>query len=158
LLKELSKRNITLEVCPTSYRQTGVLKDLSALRTVFDRCREHGVAIAICTDNPGRNPAPCTLPGEYERLIDNDVIEFSELKQEQKSHKDSDLGKSGASVLPLLMVPARNHCTTRKLPFQAGGSEGKFVKTPEKIFCPKMKIFRSHFRRSISADRTRESA
>ena len=28
-LKELAKRQITLEVCPTSYRQTGVLKDFS---------------------------------------------------------------------------------------------------------------------------------
>jgi adenosine deaminase len=98
MLKELSKRNITLEVCPTSYRQTGVLKDLSALRTVFDRCREHGVAIAICTDNPGRNPAPCTLPGEYERLIDNDVIEFSELKQVQSESFRSAFGYAGAKV------------------------------------------------------------
>lgn len=98
LLKDLSKRNITLEVCPTSYRQTGVLKDLSALRTVFDRCREHGVAIAICTDNPGRNPAPCTLPGEYERLIDNDVIEFSELKQVQTESFRSAFGYAGAKI------------------------------------------------------------
>jgi len=83
LLDDLSRRQITLEVCPTSYRQTGVLKELSELRTVFSRCREFGVPIAVCTDNPGRNPAPCTLPGEYERLIDNDVIDFSELKKIQ---------------------------------------------------------------------------
>lgn len=95
MLPELAKRNITLEVCPTSYRQTGVLKDLSALRVVFDRCRDHGVAIAICTDNPGRNPAPCTLPGEYERLIDSDVIEFSELKQLQTESFRSAFGYAG---------------------------------------------------------------
>ena len=83
LLKDLAKRQITLEVCPTSYRQTGVLQDLSGLRVVFERCRKAGVAIAVCTDNPGRNPAPCTLPGEYERLIDHDVIDFQELKQIQ---------------------------------------------------------------------------
>jgi adenosine deaminase len=94
-LKDLSKRQITLEVCPTSYRQTGVLKDLSHLRTVFDRCRKSGVAIAICTDNPGRNPAPCTLPGEYERLIDNDVIEFAELKQVQNESFRSAFGYAG---------------------------------------------------------------
>lgn len=79
-LKELAKRQITLEVCPTSYRQTGTLKDLQELKTVFQRCRESMVSIAVCTDNPGRNPAPCTLPGEYERLIDHDVIEFDDLK------------------------------------------------------------------------------
>lgn len=83
LLPELAKRQITLEVCPTSYRQTGSLKDIGELRAVFLRCREAGVAIAVCTDNPGRNPAPCTLPGEYERLIDHDVIDFHELKQIQ---------------------------------------------------------------------------
>ncbi len=94
-LKELAKRQITLEVCPTSYRQTGVLKDFINLRTVFDRCRKAGVAIAICTDNPGRNPAPCTLPGEYERLIDNDVIDFDELKQVQNESFRSAFGYAG---------------------------------------------------------------
>lgn len=97
MLKELAKRGITLEVCPTSYRQTGVLKDFSELRTVFTRCREAGVAIAVCTDNPGRNPAPCTLPGEYERLIDHDVIDFSELKQIQNEAFRSAFGFVGGS-------------------------------------------------------------
>ena len=96
LLKELAKRQITLEVCPTSYLQTGVLKDLSDLRLVFSRAREAGVAIAVCTDNPGRNPAPCTLPGEYERLIDHDVIEFSDLKQIQNEAFRSAFGFVGA--------------------------------------------------------------
>jgi len=95
-LKELSKRQITLEVCPTSYRQTGVLKDFSDLRTVFTRCKEAGVSIAVCTDNPGRNPAPCTLPGEYERLIDHDVIDFADLKQLQNEGFRSAFGFAGA--------------------------------------------------------------
>lgn len=97
-LKELAKRQITLEVCPTSYRQTGVLKDISELRTVFTRCREAGVAIAICTDNPGRNPAPCTLPGEYERLIDHDVIDFHELKEIQNESFRSAFGFAGTRL------------------------------------------------------------
>jgi adenosine deaminase len=96
-LKELAKRQITLEVCPTSYRQTGVLKDFSDLRTVFTRCKEAGVSIAICTDNPGRNPSPCTLPGEYERLIDHDVIDFADLKQLQNEGFRSAFGFAGAS-------------------------------------------------------------
>jgi adenosine deaminase len=97
-LKELAKRQITLEVCPTSYRQTGVLKDIGELRTVFTRCREAGVAIAICTDNPGRNPAPCTLPGEYERLIDHDVIDFHELKEIQNESFRSAFGFAGTRL------------------------------------------------------------
>jgi len=95
MLKELARKQITLEVCPTSYRQTGVLKDFGDLKTVFTRCREAGVAIAVCTDNPGRNPAPCTLPGEYERLIDHDVIDFSELKQIQNEAFRSAFGFIG---------------------------------------------------------------
>jgi adenosine deaminase len=95
MLKELARKQITLEVCPTSYRQTGVLKDFADLKTVFSRCREAGVAIAVCTDNPGRNPAPCTLPGEYERLIDHDVIDFSELKQIQNEAFRSAFGFIG---------------------------------------------------------------
>lgn len=95
MLKELSKRQITLEVCPTSYRQTGVLKDFTELRAVFQRCRKAGVAIAVCTDNPGRNPAPCTLPGEYERLIDHDVIDFADLKAIQNEGFRSAFGFVG---------------------------------------------------------------
>jgi adenosine deaminase len=99
MLKELAKRQITLEVCPTSYKQTGVLKDLADLRTVFDRCRKVDVAIAVCTDNPGRNPSPCTLPGEYERLIDHDVIDFQELKRIQNEAFRSAFGFVGSSRL-----------------------------------------------------------
>jgi adenosine deaminase len=97
MLKELAKRSITLEVCPTSYCQTGTLKDLSGLRVVFERCRKAGVSIAVCTDNPGRNPAPCTLPGEYERLIDHDVIDFAELKQIQNEAFRSAFGFVGGT-------------------------------------------------------------
>ncbi len=95
-LRDLSKKQITLEVCPTSYRQTGMLQDISQLRTVFSRCKDAGVAIAVCTDNPGRNPAPCTLPGEYERLIDHDVIDFTELKQIQNEAFRSAFGFAGS--------------------------------------------------------------
>ncbi|HEY9677890.1 MAG TPA: hypothetical protein V6C76_07760 [Drouetiella sp.] len=95
MLPELARRSITLEVCPTSYRQTGVLSNFSELRTVFTRCKEAGVAIAVCTDNPGRNPSPCTLPGEYERLIDHDVIDFSELKSLQNEAFRSAFGFVG---------------------------------------------------------------
>lgn len=99
MLKDLAKRQIALEVCPTSYRQTGSLKDIGELRTVFARCREAGVSIAVCTDNPGRNPAPCTLPGEYERLIDHDVIDFHELKQIQNEAFRSAFGFVGTARL-----------------------------------------------------------
>lgn len=99
LLPLLAKRQITLEVCPTSYRQTGVMQNLGDLKKVFSICRKEGVAIAVCTDNPGRNPAPCTLPGEYERLIDHDVIEFHELKEIQNEAFRSAFGFAGTIKL-----------------------------------------------------------
>ncbi len=99
LLKELAKKQITLEVCPTSYKQTGVLKDFEELKLVFSRCRKAQVSIAVCTDNPGRNPSPCTLPGEYERLIDADVIDFTELRHIQRESFRAAFGFIGTPLI-----------------------------------------------------------
>ena len=99
LLKELAKKQITLEVCPTSYKQTGVLKDFEELKLVFSRCRKANVPIAVCTDNPGRNPSPCTLPGEYERLIDFDVIDFAELRHIQRESFRAAFGFVGKPLI-----------------------------------------------------------
>ncbi len=78
LLKQVADRDQCLEICPTSYLKTGTLEDLSALRTVFDRCRETGVDIAICTDNPGLHNV--RLPFEFENLLTQDVIDFEQLQ------------------------------------------------------------------------------
>lgn len=79
LLPEIASRGQCLEVCPTSYLKTGTLKDLSVLRTVFDRCDQAGVDIAICTDNPGLHNV--RLPFEYENLLTQDVIDFDQLNR-----------------------------------------------------------------------------
>jgi adenosine deaminase len=47
LLPEVAARGQCLEVCPTTYLKTGTLQDLSALRTVFERCEAAGVDIVI---------------------------------------------------------------------------------------------------------------
>ena len=79
LLPAIAERRQCLEVCPTSYLKTGTLQDLSALRTVFERCDEAGVDIAICTDNPGLHNV--RLPFEYENLLTQDVIDFTQLRR-----------------------------------------------------------------------------
>ena len=79
LLPEIAARRQCLEVCPTSYLKTNTLPDLSALRTVFTRCEEAGVDIAICTDNPGLHNV--RLPFEYENLLTHDIIDFSTLRR-----------------------------------------------------------------------------
>ncbi|WP_338461164.1 adenosine deaminase [Synechococcus elongatus IITB7] len=78
LLPELAARGQCLEVCPTTYIQTGTLTEISALRTVFDRCFEAGVDIVICTDNAGLHNV--RLPAEYEALLTADVIDFQQLQ------------------------------------------------------------------------------
>ncbi|MDX2100592.1 MAG: adenosine deaminase [Leptolyngbyaceae cyanobacterium bins.59] len=79
LLKELAERQQCLEVCPTTYLKTGTLQDMYELKTVFDRCFEAGVDIAICTDNAGLHNV--RLPFEYENLLTRDIIGFHELQQ-----------------------------------------------------------------------------
>ena len=79
LLEEVATRKQCLEVCPTSYLKTGTLEDLRALRTVFTRCEQAGVDIAICTDNPGLHNV--RLPFEYENLLNQDVIDFDQLRR-----------------------------------------------------------------------------
>lgn len=83
LLKEVADRGQCLEVCPTTYLKTGTLQDIRALKTVFDRCFEAGVDIAICTDNAGLHNV--RLPFEYENLLTQDVIGFDGLRACQEA-------------------------------------------------------------------------
>jgi adenosine deaminase len=78
LLKEVAQRGQCLEVCPTTYSKTRTLQDIRQLKTVFDRCFEAGVDIAICTDNAGLHNV--RLPFEYENLLTNDIISFQQLQ------------------------------------------------------------------------------
>lgn len=83
LLPEIARRNQCLEVCPTTYIKTGTLKDLQQLKTVFDRCFDAGVDIAICTDNAGLHNV--RLPFEYENLLTLDIIDFQQLQACQEA-------------------------------------------------------------------------
>ncbi|GAB4215935.1 MAG: adenosine deaminase [Synechococcales cyanobacterium] len=78
LLPELARRGQCLEVCPTTYLKTGTLSSLEPLKTVFDRCGDAGVDIAICTDNAGLHNV--RLPFEYENLLTLDIIGFEQLQ------------------------------------------------------------------------------
>lgn len=78
LLPELAAQGQCLEVCPTTYLQTGTLQDIRELKQVFDRCFDAGVDIAICTDNAGLHNV--RLPFEYESLLTHDIIGFEELQ------------------------------------------------------------------------------
>ena len=77
LLPDVAARGQCLEVCPTTYLKTGTLQDLSSLRTLFERCEAAGVDVTICTDNAGLHNV--RLPWEYENLLTQDVIDFTQL-------------------------------------------------------------------------------
>jgi adenosine deaminase len=78
LLDGLAQNRQCLEVCPTTYFKTGTLQDISQLRTVFQRCFDAGVDVAICTDNAGLHNV--RLPFEYENLLTQDILGFKELQ------------------------------------------------------------------------------
>ena len=78
LLPAVAQRKQCLEICPTTYLQTGTLQSLQDLKVVFDSCFEAGVDVAICTDNAGLHNV--RLPFEYENLLTHNVIGFKELK------------------------------------------------------------------------------
>ncbi len=83
LLPEVVRRNQCLEVCPTTYFQTGTLHSMEQLQLVFQRCFDQGVDLAICTDNAGLHNV--RLPFEYENLLTRDVIDFQQLKRCQEN-------------------------------------------------------------------------
>lgn len=83
LLPQIADRGQCLEICPTSYQKTGTLPSLSALRTVFTRCEDAGVDIAICTDNPGLHNV--RLPFEIENLLTQDIIDFEQVQKCQNA-------------------------------------------------------------------------
>ncbi len=83
LLPGLAQRGQCLEICPTTYLQTGTLKSIKELQPVFQRCFAEGVDIAICTDNAGLHNV--RLPFEYENLLTLDVIDFRQLRQCQEA-------------------------------------------------------------------------
>ncbi|MDE5089828.1 MAG: adenosine deaminase [Trichodesmium sp. St16_bin2-tuft] len=78
LLKEVANQGQCLEVCPTTYFKTGTMDNMGQLKTVFDKCFDAGVDIAICTDNAGLHNV--RLPFEYENLLTFDVIDFQQLQ------------------------------------------------------------------------------
>ncbi|NEO26267.1 MAG: adenosine deaminase [Kamptonema sp. SIO4C4] len=78
LLKDVAANGQCLEICPTTYFKTGTLDDRSQLKTIFERCFEAGVDVAICTDNAGLHNV--RLPFEYENLLTHDIINFRQLQ------------------------------------------------------------------------------
>ncbi len=72
LLTDLAKRNIVLEVCPSSNLRTGVVADWNEMRTIIQTLRSAGVSMCINSDGPelvGTN-----VREEYERLLAHRIL------------------------------------------------------------------------------------
>lgn len=82
LLEEIAERGIVLEVCPTSNESTGVVKDFSDFKRIFQKLKEKKVAFTINTDGP--EMLKTNLLQEYQRLLDNNMLKVEDLLEVSK--------------------------------------------------------------------------
>lgn len=83
LLPELRERQICVELCPSTYLQTGTFKDLTPVREVTRRLDDAGIDYCLCTDNPAFNGR--YLQAEHELALENDLINFNGLVRCQQN-------------------------------------------------------------------------
>ncbi|MBI3386036.1 adenosine deaminase, partial [Candidatus Gottesmanbacteria bacterium] len=79
LMKELAKRNITLEVCPSSNIRTQVVHDWRQMGHILQKLFAHGVSFCVNSDGPelvGTN-----VQEEYERLLERKCITEEQAKR-----------------------------------------------------------------------------
>lgn len=93
LLKELSRRGVVLEVCPSSNIRTRVVNNLKDFKTIFSKLKKSNVSYTINTDGPemlGTN-----LLAEYDLLLNNNILSKSDLIRANKIAKESSFIKDG---------------------------------------------------------------
>ncbi len=71
-LGRLAKAGITLEVCPTSNLNTGVIKDVSDMKRVLASLKKEGVEFTLNTDGP--EMLKTNLRGEIDYLLRNGLL------------------------------------------------------------------------------------
>ena len=86
MMKYLAENKIVLEICPTSNLNTGVVKDFSHLKKIFNVLKKNKVLFTINTDGPEMQRI--TLRGEYQKLLDNQVLTMEDLLVANKTAKD----------------------------------------------------------------------
>ncbi len=94
VLKELQKRNIVLEVCPTSNINTRVVEKLSDFKNIFAKFKEYGVLFTINTDGP--EMLKTNLMKEYHLLLDNNILTLEDLQIASKTARKASFIKYGS--------------------------------------------------------------
>lgn len=94
VLQELHKRNIVLEICPTSNLNTRVVKNLKDFQEIFAKFKEYGVLYTINTDGP--EMLKTNLLQEYQLLIDNNILSVEDLQMVSKTARKASFIKYGS--------------------------------------------------------------
>lgn len=92
VLEDLAKRNIVLEVCPSSNIHTGVVKNLSDFKNIFGLLKKHNVPFTVNTDGP--EMLQTDLKKEYDLLIENNILTKEDLVKCSKVAKSASFIKN----------------------------------------------------------------
>ena len=93
LLRELNRRGVVLEVCPSSNLATGVVKDLSDFKQIFTKLKSHAVSFTINTDGP--EMLRTNLVSEYNLLLTNNILTKVDLAKASKEAREACFIKNG---------------------------------------------------------------
>ena len=76
LMKELARRDVVLEICPTSNVKTHAVSGLDDLRQVLRTFLDHGVRFSISTDGP--EMLQTNVAKEFELLVNEGILSAEE--------------------------------------------------------------------------------
>ncbi len=79
VMEALTKKNLTLCLCPTSNLKLKFIQDFAHLKEVLETLLKNGVKFCINTDNPAM--LRTNLTKEYELLRANNILEEKEINQ-----------------------------------------------------------------------------
>lgn len=91
-MREIAKRGIVLEVCPTSNVHTAVVKNLMDFKEIFAKFKSFEVPFTINTDGP--EMLRTNLLNEYELLLKNNILTKDDLLVVSKTAKQASFLKS----------------------------------------------------------------
>lgn len=93
-LEELARRNIVLEICPTSNIHTGVVKTLEDFKKIFSLLKKYQVPFTINTDGP--EMLKTNLVNEFDQLLSNNIVTLEDLQQAAKTAKKASFVHNGS--------------------------------------------------------------